>query len=247
MRRRALAAAMLAVLAAPAQAVRPGQDPPRLRTPRPVRLRPGAAPVLLQAELAGHELRLGFAGPGAPEARIALPSWYGNARVFGLLPFAGRELVLAAFEGNTGSGTYQEIQAVIGQDDGGALRILALETLHYRLSGMCGEVALLRGRLAAAPGAGSLRIDYLAERHGAHCGRRGPRPPAALEAWSSMLAWEGSGAIVPPPPAPRAGPVRRRVEEARARVAELLEAPRTRITPDDIDRSGLMELFAETG
>ncbi|MBR0673141.1 hypothetical protein [Neoroseomonas soli] len=223
--------------------------PARLPTPRPVRLRPGAEPVTLESSSSGWGgggerpgLALRFTGPGAPAEEFRFPSWYGNGRVFALRQSRGRDLVLAAFEGNTGTGTYQEIQAVIGQDDEGIARILALETLHYRLTGPCEGGTWLSIRATPLADGGGLRLDHFWRRQGENCPPRRGGPARSRAEWATTLAWTGRGPMRVPPPLRGAPRARRLVEESRAKVAHwLAEAPRRIVTLDDVEALGLME------
>jgi len=248
--RRALLLAPLLALPAPARGTEddaPGRRPPRLPTPRAVRLRPGAAPVRLDAAIgAGGQapLTLRFTGEGAPATVFRLPSWYGNARVFAVLPLRGREVVLAAFEGNTGTGVYQELQAVIGQEDDGTARILALETLHARETAVCDEASYLTVRATPLADGGALRLDHFARGVSGACGPPSRRPRRFREEWASVLRWSGRGAMVAPAPRAGAGPGQRLVEAARAKTAAwLAAAPRSEVTLDDVQALGLMEVL----
>lgn len=245
--RRGLIAAPLLLLPARAQAAtEPGRRPPRLATPRPVRLRPGASPVRLQSHITGRgqSLAVRFEGPGAPSEVFDFTSWYGYARVFAVKTLRGRDVVLAAFEGSTGTGTYQELQAVIGQDDEGVARILALETLHYRLTGMCGGGAWLAVTAEAA--ADGLRLAQAWRRREENCPPRRGGPRSQRLAWATTLAWSGRGAMTAPAPRPDAPPPRRRVEEVRARTLAWLAAePRRRVTSDDLEALGIYEVLGD--
>lgn len=110
---------------------------PALAVTTHIALRPGAPPFAVRAWVEPHAeareaLAISFTGQGAPEGRVLLPSWYGRARVLNAMTIASREVLVAAFEGNAGTGLYQELMAVIGCDDAGRLRILAIETLSFR-------------------------------------------------------------------------------------------------------------------
>ncbi|MBR0682493.1 hypothetical protein GXW74_18525 [Roseomonas eburnea] len=225
--------------------------PPRLPTPRPVRLRPGAEPVTLEASNSGWGsggerpgLALRFTGAGAPAEEFRLPSWYGYARVIAVRQMRGRDVVLAAFEGNTGTGTYQEIQAVIGQDDEGTARILALETLHYRLIGPCEGGTWLSIRATPLADGGGLRLDHYWRRQAGNCPPRPGGPARSRAEWGTTLAWSGRGPMRVPAPLRAAPRHRRLVEDSRAKVARwLAQAPRTGVTPDDVEALGLMEVM----
>lgn len=221
-------------------------DPPPLRTPRPVRLRPGAPPVQLHSAVDGLERRLdiSFSGTDAPDTTFRFTSWYGYGRVFGVLPLRGRDVVLVAFEGNTGTGVYQELQTVIGQDDDGVARILALETLRARETAICQEASYLTIRITPLANGSGLRLDQFARGVFGTCGPPGRRPRPFRAEWGTTLRWDGKGAMTMPPPDPRAGPERRLVEAARARTAAwLAEAPRSAVSVDDLDRLELMAVL----
>ncbi|MBR0655654.1 hypothetical protein [Plastoroseomonas arctica] len=255
-RRAVLLGAASAPFAAGAQAPRDApetddeserRDPPALATPRPVRLAPNAAPVVLSVRPMSIErvLVLSFAGEDGPPETITLPSWYGFARVFAVLPLRGREVVLASFEGVTGTGVYQEIAAIIGREDGGALRILGLETLRYRNAGTCDGQSLFTGRFTAQPDGVGLRYDVFARGLPSACP---PRRASAgwREEFGTTLRWSGSGVLMLPVRRGEAGRTRIRVETARARAhAWLRGAPRVMVTLDDVRRLGLMETLGE--
>lgn len=242
--RRLLTALPVALAARPSGATeaRPQRQPPALPTPRQVRLRPHAPPVTLHAAVdeLGRSLTIRFSGTGAPETPFRFTSWYGYGRVFAVLPLRGRQVVLAAFEGNTGTGVYQELQAVIGQEDDGTARILALETLNARETPICHEAAHLSVRLV--PDGAGLRLDQTAHGVSGTCDPR-RRPVRFREHWTTMLRWDGHGVMQTAPAPPHAGPAQRKVAAARARTLEwLAAAPRSEVTLDDLDRLGLMEV-----
>ncbi len=237
------------VLALPALlATRPGaatearQRPPALPTPREVRLRPGAAPVTLTSRVdeTGRSLSLHFNGPDAPQTVFRFTSWYGNGRVFAVLPLTGRQVVLAAFEGNTGTGVYQELQAVVGQDDDGTARILALETLNARETPTCSEAAYLAIRIM--PERDGLRLEHAAHGISGTCDPR-RRPVRFRESWNTMLRWDGRGVAQAAPAPANAGPGQLKVDAARRKTIDwLAAAPRSEVTVDDLDQLGLMEV-----
>lgn len=222
------------------------RDPPALPTPCPVRLAPGSAPATLRVQPAPAEPRMlvAFESDGITET-VSLPSWYGHARVFAVLPLRGREVVLAVFEGNTGTGVYQEIAAIIGREDGGALRILGLETLRYRRTGSCDGYSLFTGRFTAQPDGTGLRYDVFAR------GLAGACPPRRAgagwrEEFGTTLRWSGAGVLALPVRRGEAGRTRIRVETARARAhAWLRAAPRVAVTQQDVQRLGLMETLGD--
>ena len=234
--------------AAPEDAAEAGvasRRPARLRTPRLVLLRPGAPMVTLHAGVVAEQgLSVRFSGAGAPGGRILLPSWYGYGRVFQILRLRGRDIVLAAFEGNRGTGVYQEIQAAIGLDDAGVLRILALETLSYRMSGPCHDNWRLDGALRPGAGEGALRYEARLERREPDCRSQRPRAPRR-EDWTDTLRWDGGGPIMGVPPPANAKDGQRRTAEIRALVAAWLVSPRTTVTLDDVERLRLMEALPD--
>lgn len=256
MQRRVLIASLIASLpmpalaqlspAAPEDAAEPGvaaRRPARLRTPRLLQLRPAGPMATLHAGvIAEQRLSVRFTGAGAPEDRILLPSWYGYGRVFQVMKLRGRDIVLAAFEGNRGTGVYQEIQAAIGVDDAGTLRILALETLSYRMDGPCDDIWRFQGQLRPGASPDQLRYEARLERREPEC-RPNRRRPARRSTWTDPLRWDGRGPIMGSPPPASAGPVQRRAAEIRALVTAWLSTPRTAVTLDDVDRLRLMELF----
>ncbi|MDB5315696.1 MAG: hypothetical protein JWO24_1540 [Rhodospirillales bacterium] len=223
------------------------RDPPALPTPRPVRLTVGGPPSTLTVQVMPDERRLvlSFETEGAATETITLPSWYGFARVFAVMPMRGREVVLASFEGNTGTGDYQEIAAIIGREDGGALRILGLETLRYRNSGTCDGQSLFTGRFTAQPDGVGLRYDVFARGLPSACP---PRRAGAgwREEFGTTLRWSGTGVLTLPVRRGQAGRTRIRVEAARTRAyAWLRAAQRVMVTAQDVARLGLMETLGE--
>ena len=222
------------------------RDPPALPTPRPVRLALGAPPATLRVQPASAEPRMlvAFESEGITET-VSLPSSYGHARVFAVLPLRGREVVLAVFEGNTGTGVYQEIAAIIGREDGGVLRILGLETLRYRRTGSCDGYSLFTGRFTAQPDGTGLRYDVFARGLPGACP---PRRAAAgwREEFGTTLRWSGTGALMLPVRRGEAERTRIRVETARARAHAWLRAePRLAVTQQDVQRLGLMETLGD--
>lgn len=202
-----------------------------------IALRPGqpraAIQVRTEALPAGEAFVIALAGPAAPEGAIRLPTWYGDGRILRALPIAGREVLVAAFQGNRGTGVAQTLMAVIGCDDAGALRILGIETLSFRDAQVGSATRRLDGGLEAAP-----ERDRLVLRH-ASAARRGNRRETP-ERWTTALAWTGRGILAAPATPPRAGEVRRRIDAARARMARLLgPAPVTDATGLDYDGTGI--------
>lgn len=240
--------------AAPPEGEAEVRQPPGLSLPRPVRLRPGTEQVTLEASTSGWGaggerpgLALRFRGAGAPAAEFRFPSWYGHGRVIAVRQMRGRDVVFAAFEGSTGTGTYQEIQAVIGQEDDGTARILALETLHHRLTGSCEGGTWLTIRALPLADGGGLRLDHFWRRQGENCPPRPGGPARSRAEWGTTLTWTGRGPMRMPAPAAGAPRPRRLVEASRAKVARWLAAePRTVVTLDDIEALGLMETIEAT-
>lgn len=248
--RRSLLAAPLLLIPAESRAAdpQPGRQPPRLPTPRQVVLRPRGQRVTLRAGIAETDrmLRLTFEGPGAPAEPFAFPSWYGFARVFAVRTLRGRDAVFVAFEGSTGTGAYQELQAVIAEDDDGGARILALETLHYRLDGPCGEGARLAVTATPIVAGGGLRLDQVWRQQDGECPPRRGGPARRRLAWATTLDWSGRGPMQPPRPLAGAPAPRRRVEEVRTRTMAWLAAePRRSVTHDDLDALGVYDVIAE--
>ena len=210
-----------------------------------IMLRPGAPRATVQARIEPHAeareaLAISFAGAGAPDGRVLLPSWYGRARVLNVMPIAGREVLVAAFEGNTCTGIYQELMAVIGCDDAGVLRLLAIETLSCRDNQTTAAWRRTSGRFEAEPRRAALILQM---RSTARLPTRppGPRPgPEQTERWTTRLAWRGDGPLRPPEAMPaRPGVAQRRVDAARARILALLATPVTDATRIDFDATGI--------
>lgn len=181
----------------------------------------------------GEAFAITFSGPGAPEGEVVLPTWYGDGRILRALPLAGREVLLAAFQGNRGTGVAQVLAAVIGCDDDGRLRILGIETLSFRDAQVSTATRHMEGSIEPTPA-----HDALLLRHSTTARIR-PRPDSR-ERWTTRLAWSGSGVLVAAPTPARAGEIRRRVDAARARIAAILgAAPVTDATAIDCDETGL--------
>ncbi|MBR0668297.1 hypothetical protein GXW71_28350 [Roseomonas hellenica] len=220
--------------------------PAAIATPCPVRLTPNAEPVTLSTRIDGASFVIAFDGEGAPAERITLPSRYGHARIIGLLPVRGRELVLAAFEANTGSGEYQEMAAVIGREDSGLLRIIGLETIRYRRTGACDAMNLLTGRFTAQPDGTGLRYDVFARGLGSSCPSQRGASPSWREEFGTTLRWTGTGVLTLPVRRSTAGRTRIRVEAARARAITWLRAgARRTVTLGDVRLLGLMDTLAD--
>lgn len=218
---------------------------PALAVTTHVALRPGAPPFAVQARIEPHAeareaLAISFTGQAAPEGRVLLPSWYGRARVLNALSIAGRDVLVAAFEGNTGTGLYQELMAVIGCDDAGQLRVLAIETLSFRDNQVSTGWRRSSGQFETGPRRDAL---VLRMRSTARLPTRPPalRPgPEQTERWSTHLAWNADGPLRPSAAASvRPGIVQQRVDAARARIMALLATPMTDATRIDFDATGI--------
>ncbi|WP_198371360.1 hypothetical protein [Roseomonas rosulenta] len=202
-----------------------------------VALRPGQPRATVgvrnaQAER-GFVFSIAFGGPGAPSGEIRLPTWYGDGRILRALPIAGREVLLARFQGNRGTGVAQTLVAVIGCDDAGRLRILGIETLSFRDAQVSTASRRMEGSLDAVQARDAL---LLRQSTTARIRGRGE----TREGWTTRLAWNGNGILTAPPTPPRAGEVRRRVDAARGKIAAILSAaPVTDATAIDHDETGL--------
>ncbi len=202
-----------------------------------IALRPGAARVTIRARTvrsdAGEAFVIAFTGEGAPVGEIRLPTWYGDGRVLRALPIAGREVLLASFQGNRGTGVAQKLAAVIGMDDAGALRILGIETLSFHDAQVSTASRRLEGAVEPRPERDALLLRQTTT------GRVRPRPETT-ERWTTRLSWAGSGLLVAEPTPRDAGEIRRRVDAARAKVAAILAAaPVTDATRIDYDETGI--------
>ncbi len=223
------------------------RDPSALPSPYPVRLTPEAAPERLTVRIVPLERRIeiSFTRPRGGAETVSLPSWYGFARVFAVLPMRGREVALAAFEGATGTGLVHDIAAIIGREDGGRLRILGLETLRYRDISTCDGQRFFSARFTAQPDGTGLRYDVFARGLPSACP---PRRAGAgwREEFGTTLRWSGTGVLALPVRRGEAGRTRIRVEAARARAhAWLRAAPRLVVTLEDIQALGLMETLGD--
>lgn len=196
-------------------------------------LRPGVPGTRIAARTLRTDAGEAFAVAIGDHGEIRLPTWYGDGRVLRTLPLAGRHVLLAAFQGNRGTGVAQRLVAVIGWDDAAGLRILGIETLSFRDAQTSAASRRITGGLQPTPGR-----DALILRHETVL-RRG-RGPEQREAWTTRLAWSGSGLLAAPATPPRAGEVQRRVDAARARIgAPLAAAPVTDATGLDYDEAGI--------
>lgn len=202
-----------------------------------IALRPGLPRVGIRVRTvplaAGEAFAIAFAGPGAPEGEIRLPTWHGDGRVLDSLPIAGRAVLLASFQGNRGTGVSQKLVAVIGCDDAGALRILGIETLAFGDAQASVATRRMEGALEAVPARDALLLRHATT--GRFRGRRGSR-----ERWTTRLAWNGSGILAAAPAPADAGEVRRRVDAARQRIGAILAAaPVADATAIPYDETGI--------
>lgn len=196
-------------------------------------LHPGGPRVPIATRTLPAERGEAFAIAFGTQGEIRLPTWYGDGRVLRALPVAGREVLVAEFQGNRGTGVAQKLAAVIGWDDAAGLRILAIETLSFRDAQTSAASRRMTGALEPTPAR-----DALLLRHETVL-RRG-RGPERREAWTTRLAWSGTGLPTAPATPPRAGEVRLRVDAARARIHALLApAPVTDATGLDYDEAGI--------
>jgi hypothetical protein len=149
------------------------------------------------------------------------------------MPIAGREVLLAAFQGNRGTGLAQTLVAVIGCDDAGALRILGIETLLFRDNQIGTASRRMEGRIEATSARDALLLRQTTT------GRIRPRPERT-ERWSTRLAWNGTGILAAAATPRDAGEIRRRVDAARGKIAAILSAaPVTDATGIDYDETGI--------
>lgn len=196
--------------------------------------RPRSSVVARTTRDAGSEaFVIGFTGEGAPSGDIRLPTWYGDGRILRTLPIAGREVLLASFQGNRGTGVAQKLGAVIGMDDAGALRILGIETLSFHDAQVSTASRRLEGVIEPRAERDALLLRQTTT------GRIRPRPETT-ERWTTRLAWDGRGVLAAEPTPPGAGEIRRRVDAARGKIAAILSAaPVTDATRIDYDETGI--------
>lgn len=202
-----------------------------------IALRPGQPRSTIRARNRqaerGFVFAIAFEGPGAPQAEIRLPVWYGDGRILLSLPIAGREVLLAGFQGNRGTGLAQRLFAVIGMDDAGALRILGIETQSFHDAQVTSASRRMAGAIEPRPERDALLLRQTTT------GRVRPRPESS-EAWTTRLAWRGTGILAAEPTPPGAGEIRRRVDAARTKLAAILAAaPVTDATAIDYDETGI--------
>ncbi|CAH0262655.1 hypothetical protein [Roseomonas sp. CECT 9278] len=182
---------------------------------------------------AGEAFAIAFTGAGAPQGEIRLPTWYGDGRILRSLPIAGREVLLASFQGNRGTGVAQKLAAVIGVDDAGALRILGIETLSFHDAQVSTASRRLEGVIEPRPERDALLLRM------STTGRIRPRPETT-ERWTTRLSWAGAGVLNAEPTPRDAGEIRHRVDAARAKLAAILAAaPITDATRIDYDETGI--------
>lgn len=202
-----------------------------------VALQPGQPPARIMARTvrgeAGEAFVITLTGAGAPLGEIRLPTWYSDGRVLRALPIAGREVLLASFQGNRGTGVAQVLAAVIGMDDAGALKILGIETLSFHDAQVSTASRRLEGVIEPRPERDALLLRQ------ATTGRVRPRPEST-ERWTTRLSWTGSGVLAAEPTPPGAGEIRRRVDAARGKIGTILAAaPVTDATRIDYDETGI--------
>ena len=190
--RRTLLASLLPVAASAQSAlrVRPGQ--PTL---------PYQSRMITDAEF-GPWLQIDIGTLGT----VMLPSRQRRAAVLGRLQAAGREVLMARFEGRG----EQMLLAIIGFDNAGAMRVLGLETRSAKV--VSGAVTReTDGRLAAAPNGFAITM-----------GMRGRGTPSLR--WNTNLPWDGEG-VIPAPDTPGGSPAERVfVDDARREAAAWLAA-----------------------
>jgi hypothetical protein len=221
----------------------PGAAPAAASPPLTARLVPGGAAWRLRArvtEVPERLLHLGFRGPEAPEAEIILPRPMGTAGRLRVVPMAGRQVVVASIEGNTGTGLAQRLVVFIGCDAAERLRIIGIESRSAQESTRCTAETALENRLQA-DGQGGLRVQSSFARTRGDCGQQWDGRPYH-EAWTDRLTWDGRGPIGGLAVTRGAGPVRRAVVEARHRVAALLAEPVTDLRGLDLEATGLYRL-----
>jgi hypothetical protein len=126
--------------------------------------------------------------------------------VLGRVNAAGREVLLARFEGRG----EQMLLTIIGFDNAGALRVLGIETRTAK-AGSGNVTRETDGRLAAAPNGFSITM-----------GMRGRGLPSLR--WNTNLPWDGEGVIDAPATPPGSPAERTQVDDARREVAAYLAA-----------------------
>jgi hypothetical protein len=202
---------------------------PRKAAASALRLRPGGGPVTCHLAVEPIASRLTFTGF---HESFVLP---GEAVILGTYPVAGRELLSVGFDASALAGVSQKLAALVGWD-GKTLRILDVETLSFASSDN-GSQSSLTAHLAAGD------RDHL--RFSVEASRSEHQKAPRHEAWTDLLAWhEGAPLATAPqakPAAHPAGPWQARCEATRARIAALLTPPRTQLTLDMLDPTGLLD------
>jgi hypothetical protein len=191
-----------------------------------LRLRPGAPPVayrLAPQIMASHLTFTGFRQP------VVLP---GEAVILGTYPIAGREILAVGFDASALAGVTQKLAALVGWD-GKELRILDIETLTFS-SGDNGSQSRLSAHITAGPSHDQLR--YTAEASRSERGK-----PPRHESWTDTLTWREGAPLTIATPNKAGGPWQNRMEASRARLATLLATPRTALTLDMLDPTGLLD------
>jgi hypothetical protein len=191
-----------------------------------LRLRPGAPPVAYHLAAQMMASHLTFTGMHPP---VVLP---GEAVILGTYPIAGRELLSVGFDASALAGVTQKLAALVGWD-GRALRILNVETLTFS-SGDNGSQSTLSARITAGPSHDQLRYTADASRS-----ERGK--PARRETWTDTLSWREGAPLTIATPSKPGGPWQTRMETSRGRLATLLAIPRTTLTLDMLDPTGLLD------
>lgn len=204
------------------------------------RFRPGAPPTRVEARVGTDRvIRLRGAGRGAPEGEVLLPTRYGGLQPLAAVRFGERDLVLARFDGNGGTGVSQTLGALIGADARNRLRVVGVESLELRETPGCEEESTLRARLLERS---EPVLSWAFRRDRGPCAP--PRLRGAAETWSDTLAWLGEGVVTAPAPPANAGPVRRRVAQARLALGRaLLAQPVTDLRGSVVADSGIFDLL----
>ena len=172
-----------------------------------LRARPGQATLPYQARMVtdaefGPWLQVDIGTLGS----VRLPSQHRRAAVLGRVNAAGREVLLARFEGHA----EQMLLTIIGFDNAGELRVLGIETRTAK-AGSGNVTRETDGRLAAAPNGFSITMSM-----------RGRGLPSLR--WNTNLPWDGDGVIDAPETPPGSPAERVFVDDARGEVAAFLAA-----------------------
>jgi hypothetical protein len=197
MNRRILLASLLPAAASAQSALRARPGQPTL---------PYQARMITDAEF-GPWLQVDVGTLGS----VRLPSHHRRAAVLGRVNAAGREVLLARFEGpRFDRDGEQMLQALIGFDNAGQLRVLGIETRTAKV--MSGAVTReTDGRLAAVPTGFAITMSM-----------RGRGMPSLR--WNTNLPWDGEGTIDAPATPPGSPAERTQVDDARREVAAYLAA-----------------------